>query len=509
MVALITVVTAEQLRADLNESDLLEAFVKLLLGSGELADLEQLGMDFRRRVVLLGELARKIYEVPGLSIPVADAERLLLEYFRSCGLRLSAGQVLASLVARHVLIEHEGQIGFRHPALLHLFVGQWMLEDEQNKLAMLKDCGANAKPIVHAAALKRNDRELLAEVGKHCAALIGTVAEKLPLSKVDELLADFEAIDTWTGDRFDDTLATMPERRTRAELDTEIDRIAETLDIKEEPLDSPAVQALSELEQTTTLLSNVLRSSELVADVELKRELLELALEGWGLMIGAMLAEDTNDTSIRGLIEEVAREHADDEDEAEMGSRVMLMLLVLVTAAMAQTRLSSLQLAATLDACLENPKFTESPTASCLAVWTEAQLELAEWPGRLEELLERLPSKNFLRNATIAIAIAMYRSTHDEAMARRLSEILSRHLAPEIKSSRAAGVQREAARTKVAEALLQSRRAWQAGGHDIGALPAKTETATLAQLQSTTQAAQEDILKAESPPSVETGLEPS
>lgn len=491
MVALITVVTAEQLRADLNESDLLEAFVKLLLGSGELADMEHLGMDFRRRVVLLGELARKIYEMPSLSIPIGDAEQLLLEYFRSCGLRLNAGQVLTSLVSRHVLIEHEGQIGFRHPALLHLFVGQWMLEDEDNKLAMLEDCGANAKPITHAAALKRNDRELLAKVGEHCASVISKVAERLPLRKVDELLEDFEAVDTWAGDRFDDTLALMPERRSRAELDAEIDRIAETFNVREEPLESPAVQALNELEQTTTLLSNVLRSSELVADVELKCELLEKALEGWGLMIGAMLAEDANDMSIRDLIKEVAQEHAEGEDEAEVATRVMLMLLVLVTAAMAQSRLSSPQLAATLDACLKNPGFTASPTASSLAVWTEARLELLEWPTRLEELLERLPSKNFLRNATIAIAISIYRSTHDEVMARRLNETLSRHLAPEIKSGRSAGMQREAARKKVSEALLRSRRSWQAGGGDVAALPARTAGATLAQLESASQAALE------------------
>jgi hypothetical protein len=489
MVALITVVTAEQLRADLNESDLLEAFVKLLLGSGELADMEQLGMDFRRRVVLLGELARKIYEVPSLSIPIADAEQLLLEYFRSCGLRLSAGQVLASLVSRHVLIEHEGQIGFRHPALLHLFVGQWMLEDEENKLAMLNDCGQNTKPITHAAALKRNDRGLLAKVGEHCGSVIDTVAEKLPLGRVDELLEDFEAIDTWTGDRFDDTLATLPERRSRAELDSEIDRITETLDLKEEPMESAAVQALSELEQATTLLSNVLRSSELVADVELKRELLEKALEGWGLMIGAMLVEDADHASIRGLIEEIAREHAGNEDEAEMGTRVTLMLLVLVTAAMAQSRLSSTQLAATLDACLENPEFAASPTASALAVWTGAQLELPEWPEQLEELLDRLPAKNFLRNATIAIAISMYRSTHDEALAERLNESLARHLSPEVKSGRTAGMQREAARAKVSEALLGSRRAWQLGAGDVPALPTKAGTATLTQLQSASHAA--------------------
>ena len=93
---------------------------------------------------------------------------------------------------------------------------------------------------------------------------------------------------------------------------------------------------------------------------------------------------------------------------------------------MAQARLSSPQLAATLDACLENPEFTASPTASSLAVWTEA--------------------------------------------------------------------------------LLQSRRAWQSGGRDIGALPAKIETATLAQLQSATQAGQEGILEAETQVSVEEGL---
>jgi|GEM_PF-5120172 len=508
MVALITVVTAEQLRADLNESDLLEAFVKLLLGSGELADMEQLGMDFRRRVVLLGELARNIYEVPTLSIPVGDAEELLLEYFRSCGLRLNAGQVLTSLVSRHVLIEHEGQIGFRHPALLHLFVGQWMLEDEDNKMAMLQDCGTNAKPITHAAALKRNDRELLVKVGEHCTLAIDKIAERLPLNKVDDLLKDFEAVDTWADDRFDDTLAILPERRSRAELDAEIDRIAETLDVREEPLESPAVQALSDLEQTTTLLSNVLRSSELVADVELKRELLEKALEGWGLMIGAMLAEDANDTTIRALIEEVAQEHAEGGDEAEVATRVMLMLLVLVTASMAQTRLSSPQLAATLDACLENPEFSASLTASSLAVWTEARLELAEWPTRLEELLERLPSKNFLRNATIAIAISVYRSTHDEAMARRLNESLSRHLAPNIRSGRSAGMQREAARTKVSEALLRSRRSWHAGGGDVAALPMKTEARTLTQLETATQAVLEGTVGMDAKVPVESGQDP-
>lgn len=466
MVALITVVSAEQLQADLNESDLLEAFVKLLLGSGQLADMERLGMNFRRRVVLLAELARTIYEIPEHSIPVPDAERLLWEYFDRRALRLSAGQVLTSLVSRQILIEHDGEIAFRHPALLHLFVGQWMLEKPANKWEMLEDCGANRGPISHAAALKRNDRELLEKVGAYSAGVIGEIAGKLPRERVDELLEGFEAVDTWAGERFDEVLSIMPERKTRAELDAEVDRIAETLDVKGVPLESPAVLALNELDRATTLLSNVLRNSELVADVDLKRELFEQALEGWILMIGAMIAEDAEEGSVRRLVEEMTEEHADDEEEGELVTRFVLMLMVIITGAAAQHRLGGQQLAETIEASLDNPKFAESSTAFALAVWIEAKLELPEWPARLEELLDRLPSKNFLRNATVAFAVSIHRSTPDEAMARRIREVLARHLAPEIKPGQGASVQREVARAKIAESLLQSRRAWQAGDPD-------------------------------------------
>ncbi len=487
MVALITVVSAEQLRADLNESDLLDAFVKLLLGSGQLADMERLGMDFRRRVVLLGELARTIYELPGHSIPVPDAERLLLEYFDKRALLLSAGQVLGSLVSRQVLIEQDGEIAFRHPALLHLFVGQWMLEKPSNKLEMLEHCGANRAPITHAAALKRNDRELLAKVGEYSAKVIGGIAEKLPRERVDELLEDFEAVDTWAGEHFDETLSIMPERKTRAELDAEVDRFAETLDVKGEPLESPAVLALNELDRATTLLSNVLRNSELVDDVDLKRESFEKALEGWILMIGAMIAEDGEEGSIRTLVEEMANEHGGDEDEDELMTRLVLMLMVIVTGTAAQHRLGSQQLAATIEACLDNPGFVESTTAFALAVWIEAKLGLPEWPTRLEELLNRLPSKNFLRNATVAFAVSIHRSTPDETAALSIREVLARHLSPRIKSGRAAGMQRETARAKIAESLLQSRRAWQGGDRPPDSLPERAEPKTTPQLEAVTE----------------------
>jgi predicted MPP superfamily phosphohydrolase len=472
MVALIAVQGAGLSSTDLNESNLLEAYVNLLLGSGELADFENLGMDLRKRIHLLGEVAHAFYALSGHSMPVQEVEKFLIDYFATKGLQLRAGDVLRSLIGRHVLIEHDGHVSFRHPAMLHLFLGQWMLEDPAHKEEMLADPKRNASAVTHAAGLKRNDRDLLRRVGEYVKEIVEEVAELVPRTKVDEILEGYETVDTWHPDRLDEMLAQLPERKSNEELDRELDRLSEALDVKTKPPDSPVAEALTQIHRATVFLSEVLRNSELVDDLALKQELFELAIEGWVLAIGVMMADDVHETSFRETIAEVLGDLPDDETEREIVTHFLLLFCVVVLGASAQHHLGNRQLASSAEAALENPAFFESSTAAQIAVGIEARLESADWPKRLDELFGRLPRGTFLRNATMSMSIATYRTTSNEVLAKAAAPILAEHLAPEQRRERSRAALHNVEVDNIKQRLLLNRRSYQEGIAMPEALPA-------------------------------------
>jgi predicted MPP superfamily phosphohydrolase len=282
MIALIAVLrTAPAAATDLNQTSLLQAFVRLLLGGDELIETERLGMDYRRRMHLLGEIAHELHGTEEKSLPVQEVEAALLKYFSEKALQVSAGQVLQSLIMRGILIERDERISFSHPALFNLFLAEWMLEkSEPSRMEeMLEDCQANAGAIVHAAAIRRNEDRLLERVGAFSGEVIGPMMKTIPLAKVDEILERFTTSGSWEGDQLGDMLDLLPERRSDAELDVEIDKIAEAVESRDKP-DNPALNAVNEVERATALLSDVLKSSELVDDAALKREMFELARLG-------------------------------------------------------------------------------------------------------------------------------------------------------------------------------------------------------------------------------------
>jgi predicted MPP superfamily phosphohydrolase len=472
MVALIAVLAAgEGVGTDLNQSSLLDAFVNVLLGGGEFADLEHLGMDYRKRVHMLGEFARVLYNSPEQVMPVPDAERMLLDYFERRDLPVSAGAVLQSVVDRHVLVIEDGQVGFRSEALYDLFLGRWMLESPEHKEEMLADPARNGAAITHAAGLDRSDRELLARVGEFSRGVIDAVALRLPRAEVDRLLKQFDGPDVWNLEALEKTLADLPERQSQKELDAELDRMSEALGGGGEVVGNTALEALAELDAATQLLSSVLRNSELVDDVELKRELLKLAVEGSVLVMGAMLAEDVHGESIRTMIVEASGQALENAEHADALTRLVLLILVVISAGIAANRLGGANLAATLEACFGDQDFTESDTAFALAVWIQAHLGRPEWPARLDALLMRLSPRSFLHNATVAIAVSAYRALADDRLAEKLRSVLSERLTPPVQGGGAAAMQRAANKEQIAKSLLQSRRKYQgieAAGDDLG-----------------------------------------
>ncbi|HSR93976.1 MAG TPA: metallophosphoesterase [Solirubrobacterales bacterium] len=462
MVALVAVVrTGYENIADLNESGLLEAYVNVLLGSGELVNAEQ-GMNFRKRVHLLGEIAHALYEIPDHSMPVPEVEQLLLSYFGKKGLRLSAGAVLKNLVSRHILFERDGVVSFRHPALLHLFVAHWMLEDDERKEEMLRDCRTNEGPIRHAAGLRRTDGVLLERVAEFARQTMRMLPPEISQERVDKILRTFGSTGSWEGDSLGDTLELLPGPQSVTEIDSQIDRLSDALS-DDDAFDPPALAAAHELERTINLLSDVLRNSELVDDIGLKQGVFELAIRGWVLMIGVLIAEDVQEESFRDLIHELVKEkllaeEGLEEDADDLLTRMILLVVVLLAAASMLNRLGSRHLTEMIEAALDNPKFSQSLTASCLATWLHAQLELRGWPERLDKLLDRLPRRTFLREATLAIGVTLYRTMDDEKQTKTLEQILTSHMTDDPGRD---GLERGQQRDEAAKRLKQSRRSYQ------------------------------------------------
>ncbi len=481
MTAMIAVVnTRHEDSTTLNESGFLEAYVNLLLGSSELADHERLGMDFRRRVHLLGEIARAFYDCPENSMPTLEVEKLLVTYFQDKGLPFSAGGVLQSLVSRYVLVEQNAYVSFRHPALLYLFMGYWAIEDPAHKNEMLDDCHRNRAVIRHAAGLKRNDRDLLERVGDYASKVIRDLAPALDASRVDELLEHFESTGMFDGNHLSEMLDRLPAKKTAAEIDAQSDNAVDAFGSKDmAPLESPVADEAQELTEAVELLSDVLRHSELVNDVALKQATFEAAVTGWQVFVGIVMAEDRHEESFRDLIAELLASQLGDvseleEDENEVFARLVLSVALVLAGSAMYGRLGSWHLSSVIEAALDNPVFTRSLSATCLTTWLHARLELKGWPRRLDQLLETIPRDSFLRDTTIAIAIDLYRASPDESAVKRLGQVLVNHMTPESGGGVVGGIVENRLGQDVAKQLKQSRRAYQQGsrpdpGKQLGA----------------------------------------
>jgi hypothetical protein len=423
MRTLINVSAARNESDDQSENDLLEDYADHLLRA-EAPGLKDLGLGRRARVHLMAEIAAALDQAPDRSLPTLEAERRLVECFRGKGLSGSAGRIVETLVSRQVLVQSNDRLEFRDHAVRHLFLAHWMAERPDRKATILGECHRNREAIRHCAWLRRNDPEILERVTVHAAkAISGFVA--LSPARVDDLFEPFASERTWEKERLDAILRLLPTRAPKTSLDTTGDRFAAVLEREATPGDSPLAEQVHVLGEAVSLLSDVIESSELVDDTELKRGAFETAITGWALLIGALMAEDDGQ-SFRDLISDrvadVLGEHPWRSPEEE--ERASLIVALTTCSLSLQDRLGTSDLGETIAAALEREELTRSRCADCLATWLYVELELPQWPYRLGRLLDRLPRGSLLRDATVATCIDRLHPPCSEVVAGELESIL-------------------------------------------------------------------------------------
>ena len=391
--ALVAVVVKEQDLTDLNESGLLQSYVTLLLDNPLVIDTEGLGMDYRRREVLLARFAHHLVRAKRAQIPWGEAEQFVLAYFEEIGLRsANAGWFIDSLVDRRVLISDNSEVGFRYPALLYLFASKWMLDNNEFADVVLQDPIRNGEIVRHAAGLRRTDRELLAKVADVVGLALDRELSAVSVEQFD-LLQDRRG---WSmAEGLEDVRALVqapPAPPTEEELDEIYDEVAEEIpetvpvEIFEQPTDQDTITQVAD---ALSLLAGVLKNSELVEDVPLKASALKRTIAGWARLTVIFAVQEDE----AGLLKDVLSSLFDDDLDAEEQQKVeamvehfvRLFLLTIATFAL-RGNVGTRYLKGPLDLVMKDREFMAETANAFFAATLYALLELPQWPTKLKEL---------------------------------------------------------------------------------------------------------------------------
>jgi predicted MPP superfamily phosphohydrolase len=388
MAALVAVLREETDVRSLNVSGLLDAYVKWLLGGGDAADFEGLGMDYRRREHLLGWLASVLVRERLKRLPRQQAERQLLDYFEAKGYTKSSARVLDSLIGRRILVEDPDGIGFRHPAFLHLFAGRAMLDDRDFAGYVMRDPFDYHGAVQHAAGLRRSDRDLLVAID----AAFQTVLEGLGEDVTAEMFDHISTRPGWSHE--DPSFAQLKEAVETEEPkgldDDQLDLLYDQVETKPRTPthELPLPPLLIALGPATGLLGSVLRSSELVDDVGLKTEVFKHVVHAWSLVCIVTALREDQTSELRERLPELFSAESAPAEILDRLERLTELVLVFMMVLIASGAVGSQHLQRVIEATLDDEDFMASSAHSLFATLIYCHLEFRGWPDRLAELYE-------------------------------------------------------------------------------------------------------------------------
>jgi predicted MPP superfamily phosphohydrolase len=471
MTALATVVLEEGDIASINESGLLDSYVALLLGRSRLEGHDAFGLDMRRREHLLAWFAGRLRARKAVRVPRLDAEQDVGSYFRALGWgsSLSPGHVLDDLIRRWVLAEDQEGVGFRHPAFESLFAGKWMAEDAAFADAILADAIENRRAVIHAAGLRRSDRELLRRVGEATAGIVGQLSHQ----KINETFQLISARPGWSNERreIDDLkrrLEVLPSAPTPSELDEDFDELDTEVEAErakgDEADSTPPV--LKELGSALELASTVVRNSELVDDRALKTAEFQAAIHGWASYAILMAVQEDQDHLMAQRIVDVFEEL---DVEGEIGDRIHRMsdmLVFVITLMVTHGLLGSTHLEGAITESLDDEEFMRSPLYALITTFLYGELRLRDWPIRLKKLHDEHGSHPVVAEVVQTAALLAYRSDPriTQVDLTRLESLLADTYSRQARGiGPAAPLARAAIRSEVIAELRKGRREAVAG----------------------------------------------
>jgi predicted phosphodiesterase len=419
--ALVAVLAEQSDASSLNESGVLGGYVDLLL-SDALVDLERVGMDKRRREYLLARLAVRLTESESGTLTRLDVEEYLAGYFRAQGwLTASPGRVIDSLITRRILTSDDDLIGFRHPALFSFFKGAAYGDDGEFAARLRSDPLGNAAALRHAAGLRRNDSELLTFTMDFVEGRIRDAGGPQSERYAPRLLLD-------PSSTLELELDTAVPTFTEREWDEHADHLAD-MRAGSPRVETPENRDGREISRCASLLSQVLRNTELSTELELKQRALRTATTAWVATGARILVHLAQAGAAREMLGRFGINQGElESSEAEtllplLDEFIRRMVIVMLAAGMAD-QIASRHMEAVVQEAIADAELMSDPVTAFLLTLLYTRLGLRDWPEKLLDVYQRHRGDAMVAEGLRGWAFYQYRTTPDEGEAHRLEATL-------------------------------------------------------------------------------------
>ncbi len=410
------------LRGDLSlsaasETALLDAYVSLLLGRGDPHDDARLSLDSRDREEVLSAFAAKLVELNVGSLREAQVIEVFANMFESVGWSDDPMDVLIDLRNRHVLSISSGLVRFSQSTFLHLFTAKYASTNEQFKSSLLDKPLYYAGAIRHYAALARNDGSTL-DIVSRLLWSASTSGEITAATTFEEVPPSHDLIDASNLDEFVHRM--VPEVRRRPLGDaghtepkqTDTDWLDSLVDLDPDPFPSENLEdgpPMYLIFTTLALVSNVIRDSDMVRDLDLKRRVLARTLTVYG-QLAELLDQDEDfqqyiTSMISKLLEPLELKKGKlDELVAEFARAAG----ILTSFGAMMASLSSRKLSKILSQAFEDPDISEDVRAAVMGALLSFDLHEEGWAALFVKVHERFARVGAVSNVLRRFAEMSY-----------------------------------------------------------------------------------------------------
>jgi hypothetical protein len=300
---IIALMQGEALFGTASETSLLDLYITLLLGKGELGDDSRFRLDSTERSGMLGALAERYVLADAGSLSQEEVVGVFGDYFRAVGWREEPVPALMNFAERRILTIRQGQVRFSQSSYLHLFAARQAVLSSDFKTRLLERPLYYAPILRHYTALTRHDVSVLRAIRP--LLMLPSECEIMGTSFVPGVATEPRELEASPAeDRDDDGTPTSDDRDEPALVewlnlgrDRDPDPFPTTSSGDAHPLET--------LLETVVLASSVLRDSEMVLDLDLKRDVLKEVLHAWGCLVGLLEQDEGYQELVRLLITEI------------------------------------------------------------------------------------------------------------------------------------------------------------------------------------------------------------
>lgn len=441
----------------LDPTAVIDRYIDLLLGRTDMVYVGR--FDYRRRLHLMEYLAGRFTTGEVESVPRRDAEAWIGTYLDSLGDRkTSPHRLLEEFISRGLLVDVDGFVSFRHPAVQHVLAAKLMREPDQVVFAeaVKGEILTHREVIRHAAALLRNDRQLLVAVAEVTKEVLKTCDDPANGMRLESLVDFGEARELDPKELPAQLKATAPQSpdALEATLDEVYERLGTISAATPRSVGEP--EGAARVFAAIGLHSSVVTSSELVTDAELRTDLLKIAIRGWGICAVEVLKQEERTHQLSQLFRKTILKSLSDEDAVRVLDRVVRVSVMLGLLLNVTTSLGSRQIEAVLMPVLRDNEFMADAVNALIAVWLAVHLKVGGWVDELRKLRRHHHKHTFVRELTLSIALAASQSptTSDQDAAGLEAFVLEVYAEAE-----KGGVESRQATTSRVQANLRKHRA--------------------------------------------------